>query len=50
MRLAEIKPPIAEAVNLVVHITRTPNGRQIKDILEVYGYKRGNFPTGVSFF
>ncbi len=34
----EIKPLIAEAVNIVVCISRTNTGREIKEILEVVGY------------
>lgn len=35
---SEIKPLIAEAVNIVVCIARTQTGRKIKEILEVNGY------------
>lgn len=39
----EIMPLIAEAVDRVVHITRTPHGRKIQQIIEVQGFKRGSY-------
>ncbi|MCW5602301.1 P-type conjugative transfer ATPase TrbB [Nitrosomonas sp.] len=39
----EIMPLIAEAVDMVVHITRTPQGRKIQQIIEVQGFKRGSY-------
>ena len=39
----EIMPLIAEAVDLVIHITRTPKGRQIQQVIEVQGFKRGSY-------
>ena len=39
----EIMPLIAEAVDMVVHIARTPQGRHIKQIIEVQGVKRGSY-------
>lgn len=39
----EIMPLIAEAVDMVVHITRTPHGRKIQQIIEVHGFKRGSY-------
>ncbi|WP_420812412.1 P-type conjugative transfer ATPase TrbB [Nitrosomonas nitrosa] len=39
----EIMPLIAEAVDMVVHITRTPHGRKIQQIIEVQGFKRGSY-------
>ncbi|MER0217299.1 MAG: P-type conjugative transfer ATPase TrbB [Nitrosomonas sp.] len=39
----EIMPLIAEAVDMVVHITRTPNGRKIQQIIEVQGFKIGSY-------
>ena len=39
----EIMPLIAEAVDMVVHITRTASGRKIQQIIEVQGFKRGNY-------
>ena len=39
----EIMPLIAEAVDMVVHITRMPHGRQIQQIIEVQGFKRGSY-------
>jgi type IV secretion system protein VirB11 len=39
----EIMPLIAEAVDMVVHITRTSHGRRIQQIIEVQGFKRGSY-------
>lgn len=39
----DIKPLIAEAVDWVVHIERTSKGRQVKQIIEVQGCKRGSY-------
>ncbi len=39
----EIMPLIAEAVDMVLHITRTPYGRKIQQIIEVQGFKRGSY-------
>ncbi|MXS78111.1 P-type conjugative transfer ATPase TrbB [Nitrosomonas sp. JL21] len=39
----EIMPLIAEAVDMVVHIARVPSGRKIQQIIEVQGFKRGNY-------
>jgi type IV secretion system protein VirB11 len=39
----EIMPLIAEAVDRVVHITRTLHGRKIQQIIEVQGFKRGSY-------
>lgn len=39
----EIMPLIAEAVDMVIHITRTPHGRKIQQIIEVQGFKRGSY-------
>ncbi|WP_028389223.1 P-type conjugative transfer ATPase TrbB [Legionella fairfieldensis] len=41
----EIDPLIGEVVHLVIHISRTSEGRQIKEILQVSGYKNGRFIT-----
>ncbi len=40
---SDIESLIAEAVHLVVHVTRTPYGRRIQQIIEVQGYKRGSY-------
>lgn len=40
-----IEPLIGEAVHVVVHIARTPEGRQVKEILEVSGYENGRYLT-----
>ena len=34
----EIEPLIGEAVDVIVHITRTPTGREVREILEVFGF------------
>ncbi|SEF84803.1 P-type conjugative transfer ATPase TrbB [Nitrosomonas ureae] len=39
----EIMSLIAEAVDMVVHITRAPHGRKIQQIIEVQGFKRGSY-------
>ncbi|MDH5378830.1 MAG: ATPase, T2SS/T4P/T4SS family, partial [Gammaproteobacteria bacterium] len=39
----DIKPLIAEAVDMVVHITRTTQGRKIQQIIEVQGFRRGSY-------
>jgi type IV secretion system protein TrbB len=38
-----IEPLIGEAVHLLVHITRTPSGRTIREIVEVDGYEDGRY-------
>lgn len=38
-----IQPLIGEAVHLVVYVSRTPTGRRVQEVLEVNGYKRGNY-------
>ena len=40
-----IEPLIGEAVHMVVHISRTPEGRQIQEILKIAGYANGNYIT-----
>jgi type IV secretion system protein TrbB len=40
-----IEPLIAEAVQVVVHITRCAEGRRVDDILEVQGYEQGQYLT-----
>ena len=36
---------IGQAVDLVVHIARTPDGRRIQEILAVHGYQDGRYVT-----
>ena len=36
---------IAEAVDLVVHIAKTPNGRKVTGLLEVIGFQDGDYVT-----
>ena len=38
-----IEPLIGDAVHLIVHIARTPEGRRIESILEVEGYADGKY-------
>jgi type IV secretion system protein VirB11 len=41
-----IEPLIAEAVHVVVHIARTPEGsRRVQEIIQVSGYANGQFIT-----
>ncbi len=40
---SDIESLIGEAVHLVVHVTRTPYGRRIQEIIEVQGCKRGSY-------
>jgi P-type conjugative transfer ATPase TrbB len=42
---SHIEPLIGEAVHLVVHITRIPEGRRIQEILEISGYANGKYLT-----
>lgn len=39
----EIESLIGEVVHLIVHISRTPSGRKIQEIIEVDCYKRGSY-------
>lgn len=41
----EIDPLIGEAVQLVVHIARMPEGRRVQEIIEISGYEDGRFLT-----
>jgi type IV secretion system protein TrbB len=38
-----IEPLIAEAVHLIVHIARTPDGRRVESLLEVQGWVGGEY-------
>jgi P-type conjugative transfer ATPase TrbB len=40
-----IEPLIGEAVHVVVHIARTPEGRCVQEIIEVSGYEDGRYIT-----
>lgn len=42
-----IEPLIGEAVHVVVHIARTPEGRRIQEILAVSGFRDGQYITQV---
>jgi P-type conjugative transfer ATPase TrbB len=42
---AEIEPLIGEAVHVVVHIARAPEGRRVQEILEISGYANGQYVT-----
>ena len=40
-----IEPFIASAVDVVVHIAKTPEGRRVQELIEVGGYDHGTKPT-----
>lgn len=40
-----IEPLIGEAVHVVVHIARVPEGRRVQEIIEVSGYANGSYTT-----
>jgi type IV secretion system protein VirB11 len=40
-----IEPLIGEAVHLIVHIARTPEGRRVQEIIEVLGFENGRYIT-----
>lgn len=40
---SDIEPLIGEAVHLVVHITRTPDGRRVQEIYKISGYADGRY-------
>ena len=40
-----IEPLIGDAVHLIVHIARTPEGRRVEEIMEVKGYENGRYLT-----
>ncbi len=40
-----IEPLIGEAVQVVIHIARTADGRRVQDILEVRGFRQGQYIT-----
>jgi P-type conjugative transfer ATPase TrbB len=42
---ARIEPLIAEAVHVVVHIARTPEGRRVQEVSEIVGYEDGRYIT-----
>lgn len=42
---AAVAPLIAEAVHVVVHITRTPEGRRVQEVLQVQGYAHSRYIT-----
>jgi type IV secretion system protein VirB11 len=42
---SEIEPLIGEAVHMVVHVARVPEGRRVLEILEVAGYAEGRYLT-----
>ncbi|MFP1883486.1 P-type conjugative transfer ATPase TrbB [Lonsdalea quercina] len=39
----EIEPVIGEAVNVIVQISKTSEGRRIKEIREIQGYEKGEY-------
>jgi type IV secretion system protein VirB11 len=42
---ARIEPLIAEAVDVIVHIARTPGGRRVKEVLQVTGFSADGYCT-----
>ena len=40
-----IEPLISEAVQLVIHIARTQDGRRVEEIVEIQGYEDGHYRT-----
>lgn len=42
---ARIQPLIAAAVDVVVHISRTPQGRRVQEIVRVLGFEHGEYRT-----
>ena len=40
-----IEPLISEAVQLVIHIARTQDGRRVEEIVEIQGYENGHYLT-----
>lgn len=44
---SEIEPLIGEAVHLVVHIARVPEGRRVQEILQISGYADGKYLTKI---
>ena len=42
---SDIEPLIGEAVHLVVHIARVPDGRRVQEIIEISGYQDGHYLT-----
>ncbi|EPG9766584.1 P-type conjugative transfer ATPase TrbB [Escherichia coli] len=42
---AEIEPLIGEAVHVVVFIAKTPEGRRVQQVLQVAGFKNGQYIT-----
>jgi type IV secretion system protein VirB11 len=42
---SDIEPLIGEAVHVVVHIARVPEGRRVQEILEISGYVEGRYLT-----
>jgi type IV secretion system protein VirB11 len=42
---SDIESLIGEAVHLVVHIARVPDGRRVQEIIEISGYESGRYLT-----
>jgi type IV secretion system protein VirB11 len=42
---SDIEPLIGEAVHVVVHIARIPEGRRVQEIVEISGYGEGRYLT-----
>jgi type IV secretion system protein TrbB len=41
----QIEPLIGEAVQLIVHIAKTPEGRRVSEVVDILGYANGNYLT-----
>jgi type IV secretion system protein VirB11 len=44
---APMQQTIADAVDIVVSITKTPEGRRVREILAVHGYEHGQYLTSI---
>ena len=42
---SQIEPLIGEAVHLVVHIARVPDGRRVQEVIDISGYANGRYLT-----
>lgn len=42
---SHVEPLIAEAVDVIVHISRTPDGRRVREVLEVLGLNEHGYST-----
>ncbi|AWK15060.1 P-type conjugative transfer ATPase TrbB [Candidatus Fukatsuia symbiotica] len=42
---SDIEPLIGDAVHVIVHIAKTPQGRRVQGIIEISGYTNGHYKT-----